>query len=197
MHDVMLDLETMGSGPTAAIVAIGAVKFEPEAGVLGETFYGVVDLQSSVDVGLGIDPNTVLWWLKQSDAARAAVALPGRPLRDILIEFARWIPAEARVWGNGAAFDNVVLSSAYRACGMPPPWSFRNDRCYRTLCALNADVPLAPPAPTAIAHHARDDAVAQARHLLAIMQAARPQQLNPRSSGQALRSGAMTQSPRR
>lgn len=34
MAQVMLDLETMGNGPSAAIVAIGAVSFSVEGGVL-------------------------------------------------------------------------------------------------------------------------------------------------------------------
>lgn len=51
MKHVMLDLETMGSGPRAAIVAIGACCFEPETGRIGETFYQAIDLESSVDLG--------------------------------------------------------------------------------------------------------------------------------------------------
>ncbi len=33
--DIMLDLETMGTGPNAAIVAIGAVAFDLQAGTIG------------------------------------------------------------------------------------------------------------------------------------------------------------------
>jgi DNA polymerase III epsilon subunit-like protein len=36
--DVMLDLETMGNGPDAAIVAIGAIEFDPAAERLGAPF---------------------------------------------------------------------------------------------------------------------------------------------------------------
>lgn len=35
MKHVMLDLETMGNGPRAAIVSIGAVFFDPLTGELG------------------------------------------------------------------------------------------------------------------------------------------------------------------
>jgi hypothetical protein len=48
MRDVMLDLETMGNGPDAAITAIGAVCFNPVGGTVGPGFYRVVDLASSV-----------------------------------------------------------------------------------------------------------------------------------------------------
>ncbi|MFM9673750.1 3'-5' exonuclease, partial [Streptomyces galilaeus] len=72
MNHVMLDLETMGQGNNAAIVAIGAVFFEPTTGEIGDTFYRKIDLESAAQYG-EIDPNTVLWWLKQSDAARAEI----------------------------------------------------------------------------------------------------------------------------
>lgn len=166
MLDVMLDLETMGAGPTAAIIAVGAVQFDPAAGTLGDEFYAVVDLQSSVAAGLHIDPSTVLWWLRQSDEARAAVTEPGSPLADVLRDFAGWLPAGARVWGNGAGFDNVVLASAYRAVGMRTPWSYRDDRCYRTLRALNPDVEYAR---SGTAHNALHDARSQARHALELL----------------------------
>ena len=51
MQDVMLDLETMGNGPHAAIIAIGAVKFDTQAQEIGEKFYTVIDLESAVAHG--------------------------------------------------------------------------------------------------------------------------------------------------
>ncbi len=41
--DVMIDIETMGLGPDAAIVAIGAVFFDLEKGTLVERFYRAID----------------------------------------------------------------------------------------------------------------------------------------------------------
>ena len=67
MLDIMLDLETMGTGTQAAIVAIGAVEFDLEKGILGEEFYRTVDLSSSISCGGIIDADTVLWWMQQSE----------------------------------------------------------------------------------------------------------------------------------
>jgi hypothetical protein len=80
MRDLMLDLETMGTSPNAAIVAIGAVKFDPGTGELGGRFYQVVDLASSVAAGCVIDPDTVLWWMRQSPEARAMFDAPRVPI---------------------------------------------------------------------------------------------------------------------
>jgi len=57
MTDIMLDLETMGTSPTSAIVSIGAVKFSPEGGVTDD-FYARIHLPDAVDSGLTLDPAT-------------------------------------------------------------------------------------------------------------------------------------------
>jgi len=107
MLDVMLDLETMGTGPNAAIVAIGAVEFDLQTGTVGERFYRVADLESSVECGGVIDASTVMWWLKQSDEARAALGAPSENIAVVLRQFSEWMKDRAdrddvRVWGNGA-----------------------------------------------------------------------------------------------
>ena len=60
MKDIMLDLEVMGNGSSAAICAIGAVEFDLESGELGREFYTIVNLESSVKAGGVIDASTVL-----------------------------------------------------------------------------------------------------------------------------------------
>lgn len=170
MVDVMLDLETFGVGSDAAIVSIGAVQFDAESGRLGSEFYTVIDPQSCVDRGLRIDAGTVLWWLQQGDAARQAIANPGTErvsLTEGLRAFAAWLPKDAVVWGNGATFDNVVLSNAYRAINAPRPWGYRNDRCYRTLKNLLPGV--AGPADEGVSHNALDDARWQAKHAVSLL----------------------------
>lgn len=171
MLDVMLDLETMGNTPQAAIVAIGAVEFDPDEGTVGERFYCAVDLESSVHTGCVMDPSTVLWWLRQGEDARQAIAHGGDPLPLALIEFGAWMGKrggvdDVRVWGNGAAFDNVILASAYRTAGITQPWRHWNDRCYRTLKAQHRDVKMER---VGVHHNAADDAESQARHLVAML----------------------------
>jgi hypothetical protein len=68
----MIDLETMGNKPNAPIVSIGAVFFDPSTGELGG-FYRVVSLKSSVDGGAIPDPETIMWWMQQSEEARMAI----------------------------------------------------------------------------------------------------------------------------
>ena len=166
MKNIMLDLETMGVNPDAAIIAIGAVEFDTGTGDIGERFYTVIDLASSVKHGGVIDASTVLWWMQQSDAARSEFERPGLDIIDALTAFSVWVAGlgpEVSVWGNGAAFDNVILASAYRRIGLPPPWPHWLDRCYRT---IKDRYPEVLPVRTGVFHRAVDDAESQARHLI-------------------------------
>lgn len=168
MEDVMLDLETMGNGPLAAIVAIGAVEFDAAEGTVGRKFYEVVSLESSVRAGGVMDASTVLWWLQQSESARSAFARDGINLPLALQRFSAWLDPDARVWGNGAAFDNVILASAYRNLSLPVPWKFWNDRCYRTVRMMHPEVEMTR---RGVHHNAVDDAESQAVHLMQILHA--------------------------
>ena len=168
IKNIMLDLETMGKGSNAAIIAIGAVRFDDDGIV--SNFYEVVDLQSSVDCGMTIDASTVMWWLKQSDSARSAITDANNvlSLTVALRRFSAWMGDDAVVWGNGSDFDNVILSNAYKCCDLKQPWKYHNNRCYRTLKNLYPDITLDR---QGVHHHALDDASYQALHLIKILKA--------------------------
>lgn len=170
MLNVMLDLETMGSRKDAAIVAIGAVAFSRDG--IEDEFYTPVDLESSMSVGGTVSAGTISWWVRQGDAARSGVSEPGEAegITSALSEFAAWYRrvGGGPVWGCGAAFDNVVISSAFRATGVKCPWGYREDRCYRTLRELAKQIPFER---VGVAHNALDDARSQAIHLSKILTA--------------------------
>lgn len=174
MNHIMLDLETMGTGPNAAIVAIGAVEFEltKAGGQLGEAFYEIISLDSAQASGGQVDASTVLWWLKQTDAARDMFTQPAKDNNVVLMNFRAWMAKRGdtknlRVWGNGASFDNVILASAYRRAGMQLPWNSFNDRCYRTVKSMHPTAPAIQR--TGTHHNAKDDAINQANHLIAML----------------------------
>lgn len=165
---VMVDLETLGTRPGSVIVALGAVKFSWRNG-LGDTFYHRIDPASCVAAGLTMDAATVVWWLKQPDAARRELTRPGAPLAAVLTVFSAWLEArDVEVWGNGPAFDNGLLAEAYARVQLPLPWRYPNDRCYRTLKSLRPRVGLHREGEH---HHALADARTQALHLIRVMRA--------------------------
>lgn len=173
MKHIMLDLETLSSEHNAAIVAIGASTFS----LGGESrlgFYKIVDPVSSQRHGLHIDAATVKWWMQQSQAARdAAFGKGAGSLSQALFMLNSWVHSpvgDVCVWGNGATFDNVVLRNAYKAAGIAPFWSYKGDRCYRTMRAMlktpDDDIPF-----VGEKHNALDDATHQAKQLIHCMKA--------------------------
>jgi hypothetical protein len=166
MNNIMLDLETMSTAPDAAIVSIGAVKFDMwQVHDTTGRFSYTVSLQSSADAGLRIDPATVMWWLQQGWDARTALLSAPRQLVDVLEGFSNWIGQDTRIWGDGSDFDNVILANAYRACGIDQPWAHWNNRCYRTVKNMAPHIQIER---TGTHHSAFDDAESQARHLIRI-----------------------------
>ncbi len=160
---VMLDLETFGTDTNSVIVAIGAVLFDFEDDTVFETWYQVVDARSCVDAGLVMTPETVMWWLKQNDEARAMFNVQGMDLKTTLHLFDSWIKEHnpEGVWGNGSDFDNVLVANACKAVGRPLPWKYYKNMCFRTIKNLfKVEIKR-----DGIHHNAVHDAVHQMKHL--------------------------------
>lgn len=180
MKHLMVDLEAMGQKPNAPIVSIGAVLFEPSTGEIGPEFYTVVKLKSAVDGGAVPDPDTIMWWMQQSQEARDAICdttnavAIATALSDLNV-FIRdnTDPKHLQVWGNGATFDNVILRASYERESVPCLWSFWNDRDVRTIVELGRAVGFTPRNEIPFdgdLHNALADARHQAKYVSAIWQ---------------------------
>ncbi|MEH4205541.1 3'-5' exoribonuclease [Klebsiella pneumoniae] len=180
MNHLMIDIETMGNKPTAPIVTIGAVFFDPQTGGLGAEFYMVVNLASAMEQGATPDGDTILWWLKQSAEARAAICTDDtKHIAEVLSELSSFIsrnadnPSYLKVWGNGANFDNVILRSAYDRADQTCPWQFWNNSDVRTMVLLGKELGFDPKRNMpfdGVAHNALADARHQAKYVSAIWQ---------------------------
>lgn len=171
MSHCMIDLETMGVGPDSLILSVGAVMFDPNdpAHEVLDRFHVAIEFASHYRLGGRVDPETWEWWMSpERDAARKRLhTMEKINIVSALDGFHEWYMPRGHdgaipVWGNGAAFDNTILRSAYRHISTPCPWNFTHDRCYRTIKNLAPDVPLPPN----LDHHdALADAMVQAFHL--------------------------------
>lgn len=166
--DVMVDLETLGRRPGCAVLSIGAVEFGPQG--LGRELYIVVDRNDQKRLGLHEDKETLEWWSRQSEEAKQIlheVEHDGSDLLEALTELTLFLgfigSKRVKIWGNGADFDNAILSCLYGAIDETPPWDFWNNRCYRTLKNLVGGPKLVR---EGTYHNALDDAKTQARHAI-------------------------------
>lgn len=180
---IMLDLETYSTASNACILSIGACFFNENT--IGEKFYQALRYHNqATSFERRIDLNTVKWWAEQSEEARQVLNDPlAVEFQHGLAAFRMWVLKNAgpqvlsdsarpgddavpkiEMWGNGADFDCVILGNAFEAAGIRKPWSYSNNRCFRTLKNV---VKLRPgfgiPERLGVHHNALDDAVYQAQ----------------------------------
>ena len=175
LKHVVVDTETIGTGPRSGILSIGATKFYADQPISNEfdTFYCNVNLKSALQYGQ-LDSDTLCWWLDDGRAeARKSLDLEGGLDLPVALQgFSDWwfddAPglAPVAIWSNGATFDLVILRHAYAMVGQDCPWPFWRERCFRTIKSLKSDL-LMPPRHD-VAHTALADAVHQTNWLLAI-----------------------------
>ena len=162
--DVMIDMETLDVLPTATVLTIGAVKFDPFGDDVNEPncdkFYVKVDVDSCDRLGCTVSPDTVEWWAKQSQEAQEEAFSPdGRvPIEEAMNQLYKFCWGAKRVWSHGAGFDVVICEYLFRKIGKATPWSFWEVRDTRTIFDLGID----PQRPPVLKHHALEDAWNQA-----------------------------------
>jgi len=210
MH-IMVDLETLGNDRRdGVILSIGAVVFNPKEGVHpipipdgvitlpngerqspiieGNTFYAVIDIASSVDKGLKVEGDTLMWWMDEKENPSGWKLLQetmtpsdnNKPFSYPLIleEFSEWIrrlgiknKRDLYMWSHGSDFDLQILRQHYEREKIKLPWMGKQGRDTRTLNDLYADKfgkdafqGLYPPKLEfcQIKHHALHDAYVQA-----------------------------------
>ena len=177
MQNVMIDCETLSLRSHGVVLSIGATMFD-ESGQ-GAEFHAVCNVQEQTVKGAHVDPSTVDWWAKQSEAARRvltqAKTSPINATEVALIRFSAWWGQQGarHPWSLGADFDIPMLVESFHRFGLPVPWKFWDARCFRTLKGLNL-VPA--PSRQGTHHDALDDARHQAQHASAILRALRDMQ---------------------
>ena len=140
MNDLMLDLETMGNDSDSVIVQIAMVMFDRQTGEIDkDTFLTNISIDSCLNKGMKVTGSTIEFWLKQT----------GRDFLDNTVSINTAIEAvktyyqrksmfgknNIYLWSH-ATFDAVILSSAFKMCGVKSPFPYKNFRDIRTLTDL-------------------------------------------------------------
>lgn len=156
LTQVMLDIETLGRERGCVVTSIGAAKFGPDG--VGDSFHRRISITDAMMHGLEVEGETLKWWLEQDDDAQQEL-IGTNSLPNALEGLARFYGDADEVWANAPAFDCEILEAAFEAVGMETPWSFRDERCHRTLREFpqKADVEQ-----VGVEHNAENDAIYQA-----------------------------------
>jgi hypothetical protein len=170
MH-VMIDMETFGTKPDAAVATVGVVVFDPKTQTV-DTDNGVewaLSIPDQIRLGRKIDPSTVAWWMNQSEDARKVVIPPlngkGMSVEGFCDSFDAWLVDRGaspknpiKIWSHGATFDIVLGTSLYNNIDREPKWRYVNARDTRTIFEMFNPTPVK----YGVAHKALDDAIKQA-----------------------------------
>lgn len=137
--DIVIDIETMGTGIDCVIVSIGALIFNrgDEPGTFKSTFDIKLDIENQP--GRIVDPGTVLWWMGRgmqvareaafsTSTTRVRLGLGLKQLDDFIKEHN---PDEC--WGCSPSFDMMILQHAYRQHKVEFPIPFWKWSCIRTV----------------------------------------------------------------
>lgn len=171
--DIMIDLETLDVTPTATILTIGAVKFDPfgddQKEKTAEKFYVRVDVDSCDRLGATVNPQTIEWWGNQSEEAQNEAFDPENriDIHTAMDQLYKFCWGGKRVWSHGATFDIPICEFYFRKVGKAIPWQFWEARCTRTLFDLGIN----PNRPPVLKHHALEDAWNQAVGVQNVMNA--------------------------
>jgi hypothetical protein len=164
LSDVMIDLETLDVLPTATILTIGAVKFDPFGDDLNEPtcekLYIKVDIDSCDTIGGTVSSSTLEWWASQSKEAQEDAFDPNNrvSIEEAISQLYKFCWGAKRVWSHGVGFDLIILEHYFRKIGKAVPWQFWEMRDTRTLF----DIGINPERATVTAHNALADALDQA-----------------------------------
>lgn len=149
MRDIMIDIETLGTGPGAVVLTIGAIRFDPFADdrnsvdlenkkINMDVFYRRIDPESFTWPSAFIHDATLEWWGKQSAEVReeAFTELDRVSMADAMRDLYKWTGVIDRAWANGPAFDMVILESHAKELQRGVPWKYYQVCDTRTVYGL-------------------------------------------------------------
>lgn len=142
MHDVMIDIETLGTSANCIILTVGAAKFNPNTvSAPIDNFYMRLSIDEQQQMNRCSEAETVDWWLKQDDAVRTEAFDPDNRIDIVtaLTELSAFIKGSKSVWAQGPQFDMVILENIYQQFGIAKPWRYNIVRDCRTLFKIVGD----------------------------------------------------------
>lgn len=130
----MFDLETLDTKPSAVILSLGAVRFNPRGIGVEDTLLLKFDIDAQFTLGRTASDDTIEWWSKQAPEVQdEAFSTHDRTeLLDAIEQFHKFVWNTERVWSQGS-FDVNIMEDLYRSISKPIPWNYWQVRDSRTL----------------------------------------------------------------
>ena len=154
-NDLSVDCEGLGTEFDSPIIAIGARFFDKTTAKLANKFYmeiAINSLGNHWQRNFRIDPDTIRWWIMQSDRAKKVFAKEDhekKSLATVLLEFNHWInqcsninKGPLKVWCRGPSQDATWIEHAYTVGGhgLAKAWAHDRPRDVRTITDLATEL---------------------------------------------------------
>lgn len=136
MKDLMLDLETMGTGPNAPITQIGACFFDRRTGDIGDKFKINISLSDSEALGFEKDLGAIKFWEKNAHAATFYSDPDPIDCVTAAMRFTDFLALRKPLIWSHATFDFCLLTNFYHRLQIKPPFMYNVGRDIRTLVDL-------------------------------------------------------------
>lgn len=135
MH-LMIDIETLGTGPNSVVLSVAMLPFGATVNELGRPTVFGINREEQVEDGRVICPKTAVWWMKQSPAALAKLAEAQENALSVsrarnIIETTIGLGYHG-IWANDPDFDCTIL----RDLCPDISWPFWTHRSVRTIKML-------------------------------------------------------------
>jgi len=175
-QDLMVDIETMGNGPNAAIIQIGACYFNRLYGYDCQehpTFAANISLDDAMRSGFEVNSGTIKWWMDQVQAGNPTTwrDVPQSKISVALQEFRHFAANACRIWSH-TSFDFVIIQNALTKLGIHP-LPYRTARDIRTLVDLSGVKPNTRNKP----HDALKDALYQVEYCVKCFERIKPKEV--------------------
>jgi hypothetical protein len=127
----MIDIETVGKRPDAAIAQIAIAEFSIDWGIT-DTICVNLDWQQGIsEFGRTFCKDTVEWWKTQDTAVRKSVLTGGEPYKEGLLTISEWMQKKytrsKKVWAWHPQFDMPKIEESFLAAGLEKPWHYRSE----------------------------------------------------------------------
>ena len=147
--NIVLDLETLGTGAKSPILQIGAAHLY--TGKVLSTFSCFPEVQPQIDRGAEVSWSTVLWWFNPdlAEARKIQYSAARIPVEESLHGFSAWLQQQvpkffegkqplAFHWGNAPSFDQRILENMYKAFGIKYQLPHNLEQDLRTLTQVTS-----------------------------------------------------------
>ena len=146
MYELMFDLETLDTKPSAVVLSVGVVVWETfyseTTGLIWkpvERFLRVLDMEEQFARGRTVSQSTLLWWQQQTPVAKEGAFNPvRRPIKRVLTDLRDMVdgygdPSITAFWASPSTFDFPIWEDLAMTFSNYVPWTYRQKYDVRTV----------------------------------------------------------------